>query len=238
MFSFFKTKKLLDTIRQAQSWLKFTISPKHPDFKYNSVDVEKTLREVMHEDNEQTEIFPGVFATPIGNSLLGDPKLVPLKLIKVMPGAVIPLHRHGGFEYYQLLAGSELVDTRGKYNEHCGCVSEADSVHAVTNIGSTASYALIALPTKLELNFLKGDEALNVLALSYSNIKSDAAYQPHNIFLQLLYAEKLFENNQIDEATGVLEKLDLREISNEILKKQMETLQFKLSPSDLVVKSM
>lgn len=196
-------------------WLK-AISQKHPNFSFNSVQVIDSIhRSLTKEKSASYKIFPGVFATPIGNDCTIDPKLVPLKLLKIKPGAIIPLHRHGGCEYYQLLPGSKLIDTRNHYNEHRGCVSEVNEIHAVSNIGVTDAYALIALPTALTLEFLNDEDAFAFLKTSFERIKGNDMYQSHQLFIRLLYTEALFKKD-LPKAQVLLNELDLQQIASTV----------------------
>lgn len=214
-------KQLLSVIRP---WLS-DLSRKHVDFRYDASLVVHGIHDFLAETGmPPQQIFPGVFAVPIGHFNAKDAKLVPLKLVKIMPGAIIPLHRHGGSEYYQLLPGSELIDTRGCYDEHQACISEKNDIHAVMNIGIKSAYALIALPTTLKLDFLNEEDAFFFLEQSHALAKFEEQYQPHQLFLKLLYIEQLLKRD-VPKAQILLNQLDLKNISHTVQIRQTQNLQ-------------
>lgn len=235
----FSGQSLLDQalekmLSMVQSWLS-QIAEQHSGFSYDLSMVKNTLRNSVFEGKELAHnIFPGVSATPITSDLGedNDAKLVSLKLIKVEPGAIIPLHRHGGFEYYQLLPGSELLDTRDAYNEKRPCISGCGDSHAVMNISSKCSYALIALPTEKKLTFLREAEALKVLEEGYLKIKHEDTDKPHHLFTRLLYANSLYENNSQNEAQCILSEVDLDQINHPSLLSFAQDIKSKVEASE------
>ncbi len=53
-------------------------------------------------------------------------------LLRYAPGAVLPAHRHGGFEQILVLEGAQ-VDERGRYGKGTVVVNPPGSSHAVTS---------------------------------------------------------------------------------------------------------
>lgn len=196
-------------LRAARIWLK-QIAKQHPGFKYNVNAVESVLAQLIHEGKfSGTEIFPGVYSSPLSESLVGDAKLVPLKLIKVEPQAIIPLHNHGGIECYHLIANSKLLDTRGEYHAEHACVSQCGECHAVTNITDQASYALIALPVVVKLDFYNKEKTLDFFAEAYQAINKTDIYEfKHKLFICMLYIQALQDNHQDEAALAILHSLD------------------------------
>lgn len=227
-----KTRALDNILEKVKIWLN-DLSHQHRDFKWDISLVEKILWENMLKGkNPPNEIFSGVFAAPICHDDVEDSKLVPLKLVKIESGKIIPAHLHLGEEHYLILNDSNgLIDTRSTYGEkgiRKHCISCPDELHAVMNISDQPIYVLIALPTVVKLRFLDSRKALDYFFDINAKIEKEEAYLPHHIFTRLLYAEKLLENNMLDEARIVIQDIEVSEIENHIQKTQADILKLRV----------
>jgi oligoribonuclease NrnB/cAMP/cGMP phosphodiesterase (DHH superfamily) len=96
------------------------------------------------------------------------------------------------------------------------------------NISDQPIYALIALPTIVNLKFLDSQEALEYFATINSQIEKEKIHLPHHVFTRLLYAEKLLEHDMFDEAKAVIKNMDVEKIENTIQKIQAQNLSSKV----------
>lgn len=213
----------------AHEWLK-NIAKLHPSLReHNWTSVSRDLRHIIHKTNpliKSFQSFEGVFITPVGEyDKTKDPKLAPLKVVQVNPGAIIPPHDHVGAEFVHILVGSQ-TDTHGTYFESYS--SGPGRVHAVTNLTCDPSYALVGLPEKNKgLKFINDIESLKFLENAYKQAKE--SYEPHNVFTQLLYIQYLIKANHLDKAQDILKDINTIKILRGVQVKMVDTLKADLT---------